>query len=214
MLDGEIGRLNNDGTEVPGGALQLAMSFFNPTVFDTSAPNHTGDIDPFLKSESTGKAQEVDVMLDNAIRNFLFGPPGAGGLDLAALNIQRGRDHGLADYNTMRASFGLAKVTSFSQITSNTALAAKLQATYGNVNNIDAWVGGLAENHVAGGSLGALFTKVIVDQFTRLRSGDRLYFEASMTPAEIAAIKGTSLSSIIKANTSLTTLQRNVFIAP
>ena len=67
---------------------------------------------------------------------------------------------------------------------------------------------------LAGGSLGALFTKVIVDQFTRLRSGDRLYFEASMTPAEIAAIKSTSLSSIIKANTSLTNLQRNVFIAP
>ena len=214
MLDGEVGRLNNDGTEVSGGALELAQSFFNPTVFDTALPNHEGDIDPFLKSESTGRAQEVDVLLDDAVRNFLFGPPGAGGLDLAALNIQRGRDHGLADYNTMRASFGLAKVTSFAQITSDATLAAKLQATYGNVNNIDAWVGGLAENHVAGGSLGPLFTKVIADQFTRLRSGDRLYFEASMTPAEIANIKGTSLSSIIMANTSLTTLQRNVFFAP
>jgi len=214
MLDGEVGRLNNDGTEVPGGSLELAMSFFNPTVFNTTAPNHEGDIDPFLKSETTGKAQEVDVLVDDAVRNFLFGPPGAGGLDLAALNIQRGRDHGLADYNTMRASFGLPKVTTFSQITSNTALAAKLQATYGNVNNIDAWVGGLAENHVPGGSLGALVTQVIVDQFTRLRSGDRLYFEAWMSPTDIAAIKGTSLSSIIMANTSLTTVQPKAFIAP
>jgi len=214
MLDGEVGRLNNDGTEVSGGSLELAMSFFNPTVFTPTAPNHEGDIDPFLKSETTGRAQEVDVLLDDAVRNFLFGPPGAGGLDLAALNIQRGRDHGLADYNTMRASFGLPKVTSFSQITSDPSLAAKLQATYGNVNNIDAWVGGLAENHVAGGSVGALFTKVIADQFTRLRSGDRLYFEASMNPAEIAAIKGTSLSSIIMANTSLTTVQPQAFIAP
>jgi len=214
MLDGEVGRMNNDGTETSGGALDLATSFFNPTVFDPTAPNHEGDIDPFLKAETTGAAQEVDVFVTDAVRNFLFGPPGAGGLDLAALNIQRGRDHGLADYNKMRASFGLSKVTTFSQITSDPALAAKLQATYGTVNNIDAWVGGLAENHVAGGSLGPLFTKVIADQFTRLRSGDRLYFEASMNPAEIAAVKATSLSSIIMANTALTTVQANAFIAP
>ncbi len=214
MLDGEVGRMNNDGTETSGGALDLATSFFNPTVFDPTAPNHEGDIDVFLKAETTGEAQEVDVFVTDAVRNFLFGPPGAGGLDLAALNIQRGRDHGLADYNKMRVAFGLPKVTTFSQITSDPTLAAKLQATYGTVNNIDAWVGGLAENHVAGGSLGPLFTKVIADQFTRLRSGDRLYFEASMKPAEIAAIKGTSLSSIIMANTALTTVQANAFIAP
>jgi len=214
MLDGEVGRLNNDGTEVTGGALELAESFFNPTVFDNSLSNHEGDIDPFLKSEVTGRAQEVDVTIDDAVRNFLFGPPGSGGLDLAALNIQRGRDHGLADYNTMRASFGLPRVTTFAQITTDTALAAKLKATYGNVDNIDAWVGGLAENHVAGGSLGPLFTKIIADQFTRLRSGDRLYFEAWMSPEGIARIKSTSLSSIIQANTSLTNLQRDVFIAP
>jgi hypothetical protein len=214
MLDGEVGRLNNDGTEVSGGSLELAQSFFNPTVFDVTAPNHEGDIDPFLKSESTGRAQEVDVYLDDSVRNFLFGPPGAGGLDLAALNIQRGRDHGLTDYNSMRAAYGLPRVTSFSQITTDAALAAKLQATYGDVNNIDVWVGGLAETHVSGGSLGPLFTKIIADQFTRLRSGDSLYFEKSLSAADVARVKATSLSSIIKANTSLTNLQANVFIAP
>ena len=214
MLDGEVGRMNNDGTEVAGGALELAQSFFNPTVFDVTAPNHEGDIDPFLKAESTGTAQEVDVYLDDAIRNFLFGPPGAGGLDLAALNIQRGRDHGLADYNTMRSSYGLPRVTTFNQITTDAELAARLQATYGTVDNIDVWVGGLAETHVSGGSLGPLFTKIIADQFTRLRSGDSLYFEKSLSAADVARVKATSLSSIIKANTSLTNLQANVFIAP
>jgi len=212
MLDGEVGRLNNDGTEIAAGPLDLATSFFNPTVFDPTIPNHAGDIDAFLKSEITGRAQEVDVLLDDSVRNFLFGPPGAGGLDLAALNIQRGRDHGLADYNTMRASFGLPRVTSFGQITSDAALADRLRDIYGSVDDIDAWVGGLAEDHVSGGSLGPLFTTIIVDQFTRLRSGDRLYFEAWMSPAEKAAIKSTSLASIIKANTALTTVQRNVFV--
>jgi hypothetical protein len=131
---------------------------------------------------------------------------------LAALNIQRGRDHGLADYNTMRAAYGLPKVTEFSQITSDAALAAQLEATYGDVNEVDAWVGGLAEDHVARGSLGQLFTKVIVDQFSRLRTGDRLYFEAWMSRPDVAAIKRTSLASIITANTALTTVQRNVFV--
>jgi hypothetical protein len=212
MLDDEVGRLNNDGTETTGGPLELATSFFNPTVFDPSLPNHEGDIDVFLKAEISGRAQEVDVYLNDGVRNFLFGPPGAGGLDLAALNIQRGRDHGLADYNTMRAAYGLPRVTRFSQITSNATLAAQLEATYGDVNSVDAWVGGLAENHVAGGSLGPLFTRVIVDQFTRLRSGDRLYFEAWMSRSDVSAIKRTSLATIITANTALTTVQRNVFV--
>jgi hypothetical protein len=212
MLDDEVGRLNNDGTETTGGPLELATSFFNPTVFDPSLPNHEGDIDVFLKAEISGRAQEVDVYLNDGVRNFLFGPPGAGGLDLAALNIQRGRDHGLADYNTMRAAYGLPRVTRFSQITSDATLAAQLEATYGDVNSVDAWVGGLAENHVAGGSLGPLFTRVIVDQFTRLRSGDRLYFEAWMSRSDVSAIKRTSLATIITANTALTTVQRNVFV--
>jgi hypothetical protein len=53
---------------------------------------------------------------------------------------------------------------------------------------------------------------VIADQFTRLRTGDRLYFEAWMSGPDIAAIKRTSLASIITANTALTTVQRNVFV--
>jgi hypothetical protein len=214
MLDGAVVRLNNDGTTVPQGNLTLRDSFFNPSVFDPTLPNHEGDIDPFLKASSVGVAQEIDVLVVDDVRNFLFGAPGSGGFDLAALNIERGRDHGLADYNTVRAAYGLPKLTSFSQITTDAALAASLEATYGNINNVDLWVAGLAEDHVVGGSMGPLFTRIIADQFTRLRTGDRLYFEASMSKADQAQIKRTSLSGIIRANTALTTVQRNAFIAP
>lgn len=41
------------------------------------------------------------------VRNFLFGPPGSGGMDLPALNIQRSRDMGLPSYNQARLDFGL-----------------------------------------------------------------------------------------------------------
>src|SRR5213075_3056998 len=133
----------------------------------------TGGVDAVLRGFSTRVEQSVDLLMIDDIRNFLFGPPGAGGMDLAAIDIQRGRDHGLADYNTMRQDFGLSKVTTFAQITSDPAVQAQLQSLYGTVDNIDAFVGALAEDHLPGSSVGALTSAMLVDQFGRLRSGDR-----------------------------------------
>ncbi|MGN6370461.1 MAG: peroxidase family protein [Phycisphaerae bacterium] len=216
MLDGDIARMNNDGTTIPEGDAELAQAFFNPTLLNPSLPNHEGDIDPILKGAATGDAQEIDVHVVDDVRNFLFGPPGAGGMDLAALNIQRGRDHGVANYNTLRAAYGLPRVTSFAQITSDGTLQSELKATYGNVNNIDAWVGGLAEDHLKGDSLGALFTRIIGDQFERLRDGDRFWYQNTFSGAGLNAIAHTTLAQVIERNTALTTLQGNVFfyVAP
>ena len=145
------------------------------------------------------------------LQNFLFGPPGAGGFDLASLNIQRGRDHGVADYNTTRAAYGLPRVASFSQISSDPAVQAKLAQLYGSVNNIDLWVGGLAEDHVRGGSLGPLFTRIVSNQFQRLRNGDRLWFENQYQDGALKVLENTSLEQIINRNTVNHDLQANVF---
>src|SRR4029077_16893954 len=107
-------------------------------------------IDAILKGGASGDAQNVDLQAARDIRNFLFGPPGAGGTDLIARDIQRGRDNGLTDYNSMRAAYGLPRVTSFAQITSNVTVQHQLQQLYGSVDNIDAFVGALAEDHVRG----------------------------------------------------------------
>ena len=211
MLDGEIGRLNDDGSETPQGPIELRNAFFNPTVFDPTLPNHQGDIDPFMKAAASGNMQEIDLKVVDDVRNFLFGPPGSGGFDLAAMNIQRGRDHGLADYNTVRAAYGLRRVTSFAQISSNSDTAAALEAAYGSVSNIDLWVGGLAEDHVRGGSLGPVFTRIVADQFARLRDGDRFYYENSLRGRELSQVRRTTLSKVLRENTALTTVQRNAF---
>ncbi|MEI6793190.1 MAG: peroxidase family protein [Actinomycetes bacterium] len=213
MLDGEIGRLNNDGSDTPQGPIELRDAFFNTAPFDTALPNHQGDIDPFLKAASSGNTQEVDLKIVDDVRNFLFGPPGSGGFDLASLNIQRGRDHGLADYNTVRAAYGLPRVTSFAQISSNPATAAALQAAYGSVSNIDLWVGGLAEDHTASGSLGPLFTRIVANQFARLRDGDRFYYENSLSGPQLDQVRHATLARVIRANTALTTIQPNAFFS-
>jgi hypothetical protein len=224
QLDNGIDRLNNNGTDIttdPAGAtVDLATAFFNPTlinlagVFDHFSGHTSTGINPILKGAASGIAQEVDLLAVRDIRNLLFGPPGAGGTDLIARDIQRGRDHGLADYNSMRAAYGLPKVTSFSQITSNPTVAAELQALYGDVNNIDAFVGILAEDHVPGADVGPLTKAVIVSQFQRLRDGDRFFFLNSneFSLAEQQNIMATSsLTQIIQRNTVLSDLQADVF---
>lgn len=217
MLDGDVDRLDNQGQELAGqkGNVALMEAFFNPTLLITnpdSTANPTGtDIDPILKGAASGNAQEIDTKIIDDVRNFLFGPPGAGGLDLASLNIQRGRDHGLADYNTVRAAYGLPRVTSFDQITSDVALQQQLQALYGNVNNIDLWVGALAEDHARGASVGPLVLRVMADQFQRLRDGDRFWFERNFSGPQLNQLEHTTLADIIRRNTGVTNIQDNVF---
>ena len=127
------------------------------------------------------------------------------------MNIQRGRDHGIADYNAARAAYGLPKVQSFANITSNVELQQKLQQLYGSVDNIDLWVGGLAEDHVQGGSMGPTFTRIIEDQFARLRDGDRFWYQREFSGPELKTIGNTTLADVIRRNTTDTNLQDNVF---
>src|SRR5262249_19571280 len=126
-------------------------------------------------------------------------------------NIQRGRDHGLADYNTVRAAYGLPRVTSFAGITSDKDLQQKLKDAYGSVNNIDLWVGALAEDHVPGSSTGPLTRRILADQFERLRDADRFWYQRVFSGAQLTLLENTKLSDIIERNSGVEGLQANVF---
>ncbi|MGH8046720.1 MAG: peroxidase family protein, partial [Chthoniobacterales bacterium] len=204
MVNDDVEFLDNDGEEIREG-LSLAFAFFNPQPLKESGP------DAILKYLATDSGQEIDTQLVEGLRNFLFGPPGAGGLDLASLNLQRGRDHGLPDYNSVRRGYGLPVVTSVTQITSDAAMQTKLLNLYGGLDSLDLWVTGLAEDHVRGSSVGTTFQRIIADQFERTRDGDRNWYQNTFSGRQLAAIEATRLSDIIRRNTTITKIQDNVF---
>lgn len=208
MLSSTIHRVGEDGSESQYGHLDLRDAFFRPDRLVNE-----GGVDDTLRGLAVGTSQTIDTHLIEDVRSFLFGPPGSGGMDLEALNIQRGRDHGLPDYNTAREAYGLARVTSFSEITSDTEIAGKLEALFGTVDNIDVFVGGLAEDEYGDSMLGELFTTIIAEQFTRLRDGDRFFYENRFDGEELAYLQNVTLSQIIQQNTDIGHLQDDVFHA-
>ncbi len=210
LINSNIVRMDNDGQEIPQGSIGLKDAFFNPFAVEIA-----GGIEPYFKGMGTQVMQELDCKVIDDLRNFLFGAPGAGGLDLASINIYRGRDRGISDYNTLRSDFGLPKVSNFSDFVGSDEDAELLENIYGSVDNVDAWVGMLAERHMSGAIFGELVVRIIQDQFQRLRDGDRFYFENDpvFTDANINEIKQVSLHEILMRNTGIEVMQKNLFVA-
>ncbi|MEO1084724.1 MAG: peroxidase family protein, partial [Acidobacteriota bacterium] len=134
-------RLEADGSTIDQGHLALRDAFFQPHRLVDE-----GGLAPIFRGLSSQVSQAVDAFIIDDLRNFLFGPPGAGGFDLASLNIQRGRDHGIGSYNAARRAFDLPRARDFSDISSDPVVAARLEAAYDDVDDVDLWVGGLAED--------------------------------------------------------------------
>ena len=189
------------------GSVKLRDAFFDPEF------SQDNGIDMVLKGLAMQEAQDVDALIVDEVRDFLFAE-GNGGLDLAAVNLQRGRDHGLPSYNDMRRGLGLPAKTRFTEITSNTQVATDLATAYGNIEDVDLWVGAIAEDDVNGGLVGELLNRIIVDQFIRSREGDRFFH---LNDTELLAlfpnIGDTLLSEVILRNTAIDSMQSLALIA-
>ncbi len=209
VINSSIVRMNNNGDIIPQGNILLRDAFFNPPVLVDG-----GGLDPLLIGMATQMEQDFDLKMVHDLRNFLFGPPGAGGLDLAALNINRGRERGLPDYNTARVDFGLPAVESFATLTNNPWLNQILEGVYGDINNMDSWVGFLGENHMSDALFGESVMTIMEVQFTNLRDGDRFYYESDsgLSAEEITEIKDTRFIEVILRNSGVAELQENVFL--
>ncbi|XP_004684467.1 PREDICTED: eosinophil peroxidase [Condylura cristata] len=181
---------------------------------------HEGGIDPIMRGlmATPAKLNRQDSILVDELRDKLFQQVRRIGLDLAALNMQRSRDHGLPGYNAWRRFCGLSQprnLAQLSRVLKNRNLARKFLNLYGTPDNIDIWIGAIAEPLLPGARVGPLLACLFENQFRRARSGDRFWWQKRgvFTKQQRKALSRISLSRIICDNTGITTVSRDIFRA-
>ena len=173
MVSDDVVLADNNCEEVGPGEMELVEVFWNPELVATYG------IDIFIKGAASHDQYETDTKINDVLRNFLFGNPNDPvrfGIDLGSLNIQRGRDHGLPDYNTVRRFYTGTAATSFSDISPVDSIARALEELYGEVNNVDLWIGVLSEQHLPNTSVGLTLHAMLKSQFEKLRDGDYYFY--------------------------------------
>jgi len=210
MVNGRLVRFEENGDDWMFGAKDLRDGFFRPEILKDE-----GGIEPFFRGLAAQEHQFVDPLIMDDIRNFLFGQPGSGGIDLLSINIARARERGLPDYNTIRTDLQLAPHADFNSLTSDPDLSQRLETVYGDISKVDPWIGFMSEDHLPNALIGEGLHEMLKFQFQSLRDGDRYYYEndPAFTAAEIDEIKNTRLSEVILRNTIIEVLQEDVFIA-
>ncbi len=262
----------------------LIAAFLNPLEFAASGATAEEAVGAIVRGVTRQVGNEIDEFVTEALRNNLVGLP----LDLAAINIARGRDTGIATLNEVRRQIydqtgdsNLKPYRSWAEfvqhlkhpeslinfiaaygthvaITSATTLAAKRDAaftlvmgdgddsdgvvingiTYNNrldflnstgdfalaangattsgLDNVDLWIGGLAEEKAPfGGMLGSTFNFIFENQLEKLQDGDRFYYlERTAGLAFNAELESNSFAKLIMANSNATHLPALVFSTP
>ncbi|MFZ1342228.1 peroxidase family protein [Thiothrix eikelboomii] len=207
MLSPTLLRLDENGNELAEGNVALRDAFGKPSLVTESG------IEPFLRGGMSQTAQAFDPMVIDDVRNFLFGQPGAGGLDLVAINLQRGRDHGLAGYNDVRESLGLSRIESFDDPIWQGDFGQKLAQVYDSPDEVDLWVGGLAEKYTGDSLAGETLTTILTQQFEALRDGDRFWYENQFSGQQLQDLNKLTLAEVIQRNTTIQNVQDHAFLA-
>uniref|UniRef100_A0A8C6TTP1 NAD(P)H oxidase (H2O2-forming) n=1 Tax=Neogobius melanostomus TaxID=47308 RepID=A0A8C6TTP1_9GOBI len=208
--------LNSDGSSSP--AVRLCNSFWS-----RQSPNMqtSQDVDELLMGMASQIAEREDNIVVQDLRDFMYGPLRFSRTDLVALTINRGRDFGLPTYNEVRKAFDLPPLKTIERINpelnrTDPQVNKYITELYdGDISKLELFVGGLLES-VDGP--GPIFSAIILDQFERIRNGDRFWFEnkqnSLFTDEEIETIRNTTFHDVIVAVTSAdsTDIQDNVFL--
>ena len=124
-------------------------------------------------------------------------------MDLVALNLQRGRDHGLPGYNAFRELCGLKRVENFNGFNDliPKQIVERLKLIYKDVDDVDLFIGGISESSLPGALLGPTFQCLVGDQFKRLQQGDRFFYDSEANPgkfteAQLIEIRHSNLARI------------------
>ncbi|KAK7496685.1 hypothetical protein BaRGS_00012092 [Batillaria attramentaria] len=169
-------------------------------------------LDTMVKSES------FDSNIATSIVDHLFenDPGHAVGFDLMALNIQRGRDHGLPPFNKLRKFFRWRPFRYFAQFGD---CGRSLRKVYRHPDDVDLFTGGVCEKSVPDGVVGTVFAEIIGRQMYELKYGDLYYFETEskffgFTNAQLGSLRQERLSKVLCENADIEAIQWNPFYPP
>ena len=132
-------------------------------------------IEPIMFGMMGNESEAFDGKFASAIARHLFIPLGQGGLeDLTAINIHRGRDHGLPSYNDWREECNLGRLKGWIDLQGEMSSKTidNLQAVYNSVDDIDIFVGGVGEFAMPEKVVGKTFGCIIKRQFEDVFAGD------------------------------------------
>lgn len=181
-------------TGAPGGPLTtvtLENCFFASSCLDPA------DQSERLYGLTQQNGEPVDTVVVDSLRNGQI--PAAGALfpiDLLATNIERGRDHGLADYETVRAALGFESVPLESLLPQYI-----IDAYAGQPDGIDLLVGLFGEFRSANDYLGMTGRALWALQFRNLEDS-RIGFADSEAQAALDDwLEGISMASLLSGDT-------------
>ncbi|XP_064485393.1 peroxidase-like [Ornithodoros turicata] len=170
-----------------------------------------GKLDDFLRGVSwqLGKAFGPSMVED--VKNFLYRNSSSfSGLDLASLNIQRGRDHGIPGYGHYLSWCSGKPVHNFEDLLPYMTKRSvdTLSKLYETPYDVDLWVGGLYEKPVKGGVVGSTFACLLGHQFRNMMYGDRYFFthqqptyaHIGFSDGQLSEIFRSSFAKIVCAN--------------
>ncbi|KAL4005635.1 hypothetical protein ACER0C_005348 [Sarotherodon galilaeus] len=207
--------INIDGSTSP--AMRLCNSFWKRQDVNMKKSQ---DVDDLLMGMASQIAEREDNIVVEDLRDFMYGPLRFTRTDLVAMTIQRGRDFGLRSYTEIRKALDLPPVNKFEDINpelnhTNPQLLRDIAELYnGDISKLELFPGGLLETL---DGPGPVFSAIVLDQFERIRNGDRFWFENKQnglfTDKEIQAIRSVTYRDVLIAVTSAEAshIQNNVF---
>uniref|UniRef100_A0A3P9DSH1 NAD(P)H oxidase (H2O2-forming) n=1 Tax=Maylandia zebra TaxID=106582 RepID=A0A3P9DSH1_9CICH len=207
--------INIDGSTSP--AMRLCNSFWKRQEVNMKKSQ---DVDDLLMGMASQIAEREDNIVVEDLRDFMYGPLRFTRTDLVAMTIQRGRDFGLRSYTEIRKALDLPPVNKFEDINpelnhTNPQLLRDIAELYdGDISKLELFPGGLLETL---DGPGPVFSAIVLDQFERIRNGDRFWFENKQnglfTDKEIQAIRSVTYRDVLIAVTSAEAshIQNNVF---
>ena len=194
--------------------------------FNNNLPIKTNGIEEIVRGLIGNQSENFDSTFSASIGKTLFIPPSEPGFqNLLALNIHRGRDHGLGSYQEYRDICGIKPAkryrndpfSIFRNEIKNQWTRERLQQTYTSIkNHIDLFAGGIAESDSSKDLLGPTFKCIIGRTFTDLRDGDRFFFQNDdqFSIAQQEEVKKMTLAKVMcltLENTEI--IQENLFDA-